>query len=151
MDGEDGDEAGTIAFGGRSSWFSVTKESRFCSCEPRVVWRSRWRIQRSWRTKERKQFGKSQRKICFGESAGVSIVSSVTCKGSARLWGDARRTVQLVSVEMFSAGVAFPAAFVGAFEFAIGGCATTAPAALGGLFVYLGHDVWFSGEHHWVP
>ena len=29
------------------------KLSRFWSWEPWVVWRSRWRIQRSWRTKDR--------------------------------------------------------------------------------------------------
>lgn len=65
--------------------------------------------------------------------------------------GSAGHTVQLMPVEMLSAGVALAAAFLGTFEFAIGGRATTAPTALGGLFFELGHFVWFSGEHHWVP
>lgn len=53
IEGEDGEETGMRDLCGDSSRLSWAKLSRFCSCEPRVVWRSRWRMHKSWRTKER--------------------------------------------------------------------------------------------------
>lgn len=53
-----------------------------------------------------------------------------------RTWGAGKkRTIQLMSVEMLGARIALAAAFVDAFEFAIGGGATAATASLRGLFV----------------
>jgi hypothetical protein len=55
-------------------------------------------------------------------------------------------------VQVFGARITLPTAFMCTFELAIGGSAPTASPTLGGLFVGLGHDVWFNrGEHHRVP
>lgn len=73
--------------------------------------------------------------------------------GADALGGRGRRdTVQLMPVQVLSARVALAAAFVGAFELAIGRGTATSSATLGRLLVGLGHDVCFNhGQHHWVP
>ena len=96
---------------------AVTMGFRFCmkvslrsSWEPRAVCLSLCLAQRSWRTNERWQSGKSQWYICLGLSATRWSASCWT----GQVWE--RRTVQLVPVQMLGARVALAAARVGAFE-----------------------------------
>jgi hypothetical protein len=57
----------------------MLKVSLRSNCEPRAVCLSLCRAQRSCRTKDRWQSGKSQWYICLGLSDAVSIVSQIHC------------------------------------------------------------------------
>lgn len=98
----------------------MLKVSLRSNCEPRAVCLSLCRAQRSCRTKDRWQSGKSQWYICLGLSAGLA---SVWCGLGAE-----QLTVQLMAVQMLGSRVALPAAFMRTLKLLVE--ALAAPSAL---------------------
>lgn len=97
--------------------------------------------------------------VAIGKITAKDLFRGV-CEWNARNWLvllhwlllQRSHTVQLMPVQVLGTRITLATALMCAFEFAIRGGSPTASSALGGLFVGLGHAVWFNrGEHHRVP